>query len=106
MEKKLPKVFAGTIDHKIDNNKEVFYSKKSQMVEPEPVKEPIKDTRSVNQKISSIFSSPTYVYKADVHIELKNGSVDKRIVGRNEKYLITMENEKILLDDIKDIWVK
>ncbi len=106
MEKKLPKVFAGTIDHKIDNNKEVFYSKKNSTIDVEPVKNDQIDHRTVSQKISAIFSSPNYVYKADVHIELKDGSMDKRIVGRNEKYLITMENDKILLDDIKDIWVK
>lgn len=106
MEKKLPKVFAGKIDHKIDNNKEVFYSN---IHETSPIKEVKTNStvqKSTTQKINEIFASTNYVYKATVKIELPSGVVEKNIVGKNERYLITMDNEKIPLDDIKDIWVE
>ena len=112
MEKKLPKVFANPLDHKIENNKEVFYSQNeggSEIIAPETIKESspkfssLKE-KSVNQKIQDIFNSKSYVYKADVKIKLKSGIVEKKIVGKNQRYLITMDNEKIPLEDILDIW--
>ena len=42
MEKKLPKVFANPLDHKIENNKEVFYSQNeggSEIITSETIKE-------------------------------------------------------------------
>ena len=112
MEIKLPKVFANPLDHKIENNKEVFYSQNeggSEIIAPETIKESsskfssLKE-KSVNQKIQDIFNSKSYVYKADVKIKLKSGIVEKKIVGKNQRYLITMDNEKIPLEDILDIW--
>ena len=112
MEKKLPKVFANPLDHKIENNKEVFYSQNeggSEIITSETIKESsskfssLKE-KSVNQKIQDIFNSKSYVYKADVKIKLKSGIVEKKIVGKNQRYLITMDNEKIPLEDILDIW--
>ena len=63
----------------------------------------ISNEKNVNQKINDIFNSSTYVYKADVLIKLKNGEVVKKIVGRNSKHLITMDNELIPISDIVDI---
>lgn len=112
MEKKLPKVFANPLDHKIENNKEVFYSQNeavSEINDSESTQVPsskfssLKE-KSVGQKIQDIFNSKSYVYKADAKIKLKSGIVEKKIVGKNQRYLITMDNEKIPLEDILDIW--
>ena len=112
MEKKLPRVFANPLDHKIENNKEVFYSQNeggTEIIASETIKESSPKfsslrEKSVNQKIQDIFNSKSYVYKADVKIKLKSGIVEKKIVGKNQRYLITMDNEKIPLEDILDIW--
>ena len=107
MEKKLPKVFANPLDHKIENNKEVFYSQNEKGLEPltsEPSKISSLKEKSISQKIQDIFNAKSYVYKADVKIKLKSGIVEKKIVGKNQKYLITLDNEKIPLEDILDIW--
>ena len=61
------------------------------------------DNRNVLQKINDIFSSPNYVYKANVEIVLKDKTVNKRIIGRNKNYIITMDNELIPVNDIIDI---
>ena len=50
-----------------------------------------------------MFNSTSYIYKADVKITLKNGSISKRIVGRNSTHLITIDNELIPITDILDI---
>lgn len=108
MEKKLPKVFANRIDKDLDNNEACFYSAyKDKELKEEDIRK--KDDRflvrgeNIQQKIQSIFSSPKYVYKADVDITLKDSVVSKRIIGKNMTHLITIDNELIPISDIIDI---
>ena len=95
--KDLPKVFHNTINKKFDNNRNVFYSNNNY---EDNIK---KDPRTVLQKINEIFSSPNYVYKANVEITLKDKKVTKRIIGRNKNYIITMDNDLIPITEIIDI---
>ena len=105
MEKKLPKVFANSIDKKLNNNETVYYEKKEQVKEElaKPKKSIASDSFNLNQKINKIFGSSRYVYKADVDITLKDGKISKKIIGRNKNELITMDNELIKISDILDI---
>jgi len=107
MEKKLPKVFANSIDKKLNNNECVYYDKcDRQVIETNENKNKnslLSDSFNINQKINKIFGSSRYVYKADVDITLKNGTVSKRVIGRNKNELITMDNELIKISDIIDI---
>ena len=91
-----PKVFKNAINKSINNNKKVFYSKSKQ-------KEKIDDSRNVIQKINDIFTSPNYVYKANVKIKTNNDIITTRIIGRNKDYIITMDNKLIPIKDIIDI---
>ena len=95
--KELPEVFHNKINKKFDNNRSVFYSNNT-YEEDRSV-----DTRTILQKINEIFSSPNYVYKANVEITLKDKKVTKRIIGRNKNYIITMDNDLIPISDIVDI---
>lgn len=101
MEKK-PNLFVNKIDKKIDNNDRVFYSSSSNKKNSfEKVNN--KKNNNLNQKINSIFTSSNYVYKAEVKIKFKDKEVIKKIVGKNQKHLITMDNELIPISDIMDI---
>jgi len=98
--KDLPKVFQNNVDKKFNNNSSVYYSSndnRSSNIEE------VKDNRTILQKINEIFSSPNYVYKANVEITLKDKKVTKRIIGRNKDFLITMDNTLIPISDIIDI---
>ena len=88
--------FANKIDKVINNNEKVYYSNLKE-------KEVKKNTKSIYQKINEIFSSRNYIYKADVVITTNTGEVNKRIIGRNNKNLITDKNEIIPIDSIIDI---
>ncbi len=88
----LPKVFHNN-NKKFTNNKSVFYSKNNNEV----------DIKNIYQKINDIFSSPNYIYKANVEISLKDKTIIKRIIGRNKDYLITIDNDLIKINDILDI---
>jgi hypothetical protein len=62
------------------------------------------DDVSIDKKISDIFNSNDYIYKADVTIVTDNGTLNKRIVARNRNNLITMDNEYIPISIIRDIY--
>jgi hypothetical protein len=95
--KELPKVFHNKIDKNFNNNRSVYYSNNNYEEDRNM------DSRTVLQKINDIFSSPNYVYKANVEITLKDKKVTKRIIGRNKSFIITMDNSLIPISDIIDI---
>lgn len=103
MEKKLPKIYANRIDKDINNNDKVAYSKNDQFREVKEQNTTLNFEKSINQKISDIFNSPRYVYKADVDITLKDKKIKVKLVGKNNNKLITLDNELIPIDDIIDI---
>lgn len=105
MSKELPKMYQNKIKKDFSNIQKVFstmYEDRSTALE-ENIKT---DMYTVEQKIYNIFKSPTYIYKADVIIVTDNGKVEKRIVGKNRDNLITMDNEYIPINTIKDIYIK
>lgn len=105
MNKKLPGVFANKIEKNISNNEKVYYSSHEEKKDKE---EKIKadvtvEHKNIYQKINDIFSSEKYVYKAKVEIRLKNGTKKVNVIGHNNGYLITIDNELIPISDIEDI---
>lgn len=104
MKKNLPEVFHNDINKKLNNNEDVFYSvKDNEIIKNDENKKEMSIKKSIKQKINEIFSSSNYVYKANVKITTNNNTFNKRIIGRNNKYLITMDNEKIDINNIIDI---
>ena len=96
---KKPSVFANKIDHKLNNNEEVFASYRGN-------KEDVNEYINVRKKIRDIMDSPNYVYKADVIIKTSENTIEKTIVGVNNNKILTMDGESINIDDILDINLK
>ena len=92
--KELPKVFVSPIEKKIDNNKNLFYSR---------LLGDRKDTKDILKEIDSIFHSKNFVYKSKVEITTKDGVFEEVIVGRTGTSLLTMDGKAILITEIKDI---
>lgn len=89
-----PKVFANPINKKIDNVQDLFRSDKdSRSINPV----------DVNKKINEIFASRNHVYKSRVRITLKDGVVEKEIVGKTNINLLTLDGNLIRITDIVDI---
>jgi hypothetical protein len=99
VEKKLPSVFANKIEKKLINNDSYFRSNQEIKEEKKELKKDI----NINQKINNIFNSSRYVYKADVEIKLKDKTIIKKIIGKNDYNLITIDNELIPIENIIDI---
>lgn len=101
MDKKIPKVYANKIEREVGNNDKIYYGS-SREATTKPTNK-LDSNLNINQKISQIFGSSRYVYKADVLITLKDRKVSKKIIGRNVNSLITIDNELINISDIVDI---
>ena len=103
MNKKLPEMFINELNKPAGNNNKVFYSSK-QNERNERNEIPSNNEPNITQKISNIFNSSNYIYKADVEIKKRDQStINKRIVGRNNNYLISIDNELIPIVEILDI---
>ncbi len=91
--KKLPSIFKNDLNKTFDTN--MVYSKISDNLD--------RNDKDVLKTINSIFTSNNYIYKADVEIKLKDKTINKRIIGKNKNYLITIDNELIPIQEILDI---
>ena len=103
MKDKFPEIFKNKVDKIKSKVQKEFYYHNSD--ESNTDKREVKiDKMTLLKKIESIFSRPDYVYKADITILYKNGeNINKKIVGIKDNYLLTIEGEKIYIDDIYDI---
>lgn len=107
MSNKIPEIYKNKIEKlKTKVQKEFYYHSKDEQIKEEDNNE-VMDKKTLLEKINAIFKRPDYVYQADVIIMYKNGkNKHKKIVGLKDNYLITLDNEKIIIDDIKNIKIK
>ena len=99
----LPKVFQNN-NIKTDNIiQNVFYSEKDSEFISLDNKEPIKDKYIIEKKINDLFNSTNYVYKLNVILKTLNDEIKTTVIGRTQKYLITIDNKKIDISSILDI---
>lgn len=100
----LPRMYHTKIEKDLNNNKKVFST-----LEKEEERKSIninnKNNYTVEQKIYNIFNSPNYIYKIDVVIVTDTSKEIKRIVGKTKTNLITMDNEYIPINKIRDIYI-
>ena len=107
MNEKLPEMYRGNIKGDTDNNERVFSTldrdRKGEDVKVSREKR-IFNEFDIKRKINDIFNSSDYIYKADVTIVTDRGTEKKRIVGKSGGNLLTFDNEKIRISDIRDIY--
>ena len=95
MNKNLPRVYANPINKELHNNKDIYISSKEN-------KTP-KDSPNVLKEVNEIFSNPHHVYKSRVRITTKDQTYETTVVGKSGSYLLTLNGEKININDILDI---
>ena len=98
MNRELPKIFVNKIG-KINNNREVYYSFKDNKEETSY----IVDYYDIQSKIDSLFRSNDFIYKKKLHIKTKYGEGDYIIISKSYDYLLTIDGEKIYIDNIIEI---
>ena len=106
MKKKLPNIYKGMVKNENKNQKQSFISREREesTYENEENLEKNFSHKNVNRQIKDIFSSPNFVYKANVSIKLVDGTTqEKTIVGRTNNSLITIDDELIDVSKISQI---
>lgn len=105
MKKILPSLYKGKVKSNPKNQTQDVLSSALESVKNVVVQENDNiSSKSINRQIKDIFSSPNYVYKADVSITLDSGEVIKKtIIGRTNNSLITIDDELIDVRKITQI---
>lgn len=130
MKKKLPKVFANNITKTIDNNEKIYTSinqnnqtetlekykttekqEKETSIQKQMIQQPTKkkinqtkkQSETIMQKINKLINTKEYIYKIPVKITTNKKEITTKIIGKNKKNIITIENELIKIEDIINI---
>lgn len=100
-------MYHNTIDKDINNNEKMYSTmyNTDRKISNNNIFINNKNNYTVEQKIYNIFNSPNYIYKIDVTIVTDKGKTNKRIVGKTKTNLITMDNEYIPINTIRDIYI-
>jgi hypothetical protein len=108
MKKKHEGLYVNKINKKLNNNTATFYSKYNAENEKKEKDIPsanfIDDGISVETKINKMFNSPNFVYKMNVKLLMRDGKIiTKEIIGKVGNKLLTLDEDNILVEDIKGI---
>ena len=103
MKKKLPGIYKGIVKKNSQNQKQSIFNIHTEKVSEEDESK-MENDKPVNVQIKDIFTSPNYVYKADVSIITTDGeNIKKTIIGRTNNSLITIDDELIDVSKISKI---
>ena len=93
-----PEMYRGNIKKEFNNNKSIYasYSDKKEIK--------VYDTSEVRKKINDIFSSSNFIYRTKVNLLVDNQVLTKKIIGVYNDNLVTIDNEHIPINIIKDIY--
>ena len=100
MNNKIPKIYVNK-NKKIDNNKTVYYSiydKHEERIIEEKI-----DYMDMQNRINDLFRSRDFVYKKKFLIKTNEFEKEFTIISKSFDYLLTIEGNKIYINDIIDI---
>ena len=97
MEEK-PKMYHNKIDKVFKNNKNVYMSSDKKEVFC------VTKNNDIRKKIDEIINSSSFIYRAKVNIVIDDGIISRKIIGVVNNNLLTIDNEYIPIDNIKDIY--
>lgn len=100
--KKLPEIFVNNINKKISHNEEVYYSYKNNEIEKEKIEKKY-SYNDIQNKIQTLFKSNDFIYKKNFYIKTKTMEGNFCIISKSYDYLLTIDGNKIMINDILEI---
>ena len=97
MEEK-PKLYQHREKKEFRNNRQVYYSMDKEDTNI------IWNSNDIRKKINNIINSPSFIYRTEVNIVIGNETIVRKIIGIYNNNLVTIDNEHIPIDSIKDIY--
>ena len=108
--KKLPKIFHQELSLKTNNNKKIYNSLEdnSSLIdnkenEKNKLKENLHNLKTVKEKIKELINGNDYIFNKEVTLIFEDSSQVCHIAGVVNNHIITMDNEIIKIDNLKDI---
>ncbi|MGN1358133.1 MAG: hypothetical protein ACI4WU_02065 [Bacilli bacterium] len=96
--KDLPKMYQHRESKEFNNNRQVYYGMEKDNTNN------ILSSNDIRKKINDIINSPSFIYRTTVNIVIGNDTITRKIIGIHDNNLITIDNEYIPIDNIKDIY--
>ncbi len=93
--KKLPKIYHEDITKEIKNNKKVSYVEKDS--------NRVYEKDKINEVLKEVFNGIGYSFNIPLRIETVDKTYETSLIGKSNNYLITFDNDTILINDIKSI---
>ena len=99
-----PKMYQNRVNKEFHNNRQVYtsYDNKNNSLN----KDNILNINDIRKKIDNIINANNFIYSKMVNIVIGNDTIKRKIIGIYNNNLITIDNEYIPIDNIKDIYVK
>jgi len=96
-----PKMYKNKIDKEFHNNK-VVYMSSDKSNDKKTIS--IEQSSDVRKKINDIINSNSFIYRTRVNIVIGDEVISRKIIGVFNNNLVTIDNEYIPIDNIKDIY--
>ncbi len=100
------KIFQNKIDKHINNNQKVSDVKEEIKTDIENNRSNKKENLNVREKIDKLLNRNGYVFNVDVEIITDKKIYNTKIAGKVNNHLITLDNDIICINEIKDIIIK
>ena len=96
-----PKMYQNKVSKEFHNNRLVYNSYDNNRNSYNEVI----DSNEIRKKINNIVNANNFIYSKMVHIVIGNEVITRKIVGIYGNNLITIDNEYIPIENIKDIYL-
>ncbi len=96
--KKLPKIYQNNINKPIKNNRESYYS-----LSPNQSLDIGQNSLDIDLILDGIFKSDHHAYNIPVIIQTSTKSYDTYLIARTNSYVLTLDQDKIKIEDIISI---
>jgi len=108
VDKKIPNLYKGVVNKKLDNLQTIYYSKNKEIMKEEKTKNLESktddyDQMTVREKIDYLLNLPKYLPDFIVEIHTKDQIIYTEIERQTKEKLITKSNTEIPIKDILDI---
>lgn len=94
-----PKMYHGEIRKNINNNRSIYTSYNNKKHSK------VNDINNIRKKLDNIFDSSTFIYRRKVNIIIDGKLLTKKIIGEYNDNLVTIDNERIPINLIEDIYI-
>ena len=102
--KKLPKIQGFDLSKDVHNNKQIYNSLDNKEIKKDSSKKKeLFNTLTVKEKLKELIKSNNYIFNTKVTLLIDDKEKECNIAGIVNNHIITMDNEIIKIDDLKDI---